>query len=45
MDYMNYSESWPQDYVNSSGLWLTCEAPGPELKVLEVMNNSKLWMI
>ena len=39
---MNDSGSWAQDAMSNSRLWLICKAPGLELKVLEVMNNSKL---
>ena len=43
MDDMNDSRSWPKDSMNLLELWLTWKASGHENKVLEVMNNSKLW--
>ena len=42
---MNDYESRPQDSMNNLGLWLKRKAPGLELRILEVMNKSKLWMI
>ena len=34
-----------QDAEKSSGLWMICTIVGRELKALDVMYNSKLWMI